>query len=70
MELRRRRFGCAVRLEVDHGAVSPEICELLVRRLDLDDDDVFEHGAPLDLSQACGRCALQPRGPKTSRGHP
>ncbi|MBK9179529.1 MAG: RNA degradosome polyphosphate kinase [Acidimicrobiales bacterium] len=63
MELRRRRFGRAVRLEVDRK-MSPEICELLVRELDLDDDDVFEHDAPLDLSglwalHALGRADLK-----------
>jgi polyphosphate kinase len=48
MELRRRRFGAAVRLEVD-ARVSPEVRELLVRELDLDDDAVNESIGPLDL---------------------
>ena len=48
MELRRRRFGSAVRLEVD-ARVSPEVRELLVRELDLTDDAVHEAVGPLDL---------------------
>ncbi|HSL58756.1 MAG TPA: RNA degradosome polyphosphate kinase [Acidimicrobiales bacterium] len=48
MELRRRRFGRAVRLEID-GSMSDEIRELLVRELELDDDDVFVHRGPLGL---------------------
>ncbi len=49
MELRRRRFGRAVRLEVSHG-MSAEMLELLVRELDLEHDDVSVHRAPLDLT--------------------
>jgi polyphosphate kinase len=48
MELRRRRFGRAVRLEVAQD-MSQEILDLLVRELDLDPDDVSRHAAPLDL---------------------
>jgi len=48
MELRRRRFGAAVRLEVD-AEVSDEVRELLVRELDLSDDAVHETVGPLDL---------------------
>jgi polyphosphate kinase len=48
MELRRRRFGAAVRLEVD-ARVTPEVRELLVRELDLVDDAVHESVGPLDL---------------------
>ena len=48
MELRRRRFGSAVRLEVD-ARVTPEVRELLVRELNLTDDAVHESVAPLDL---------------------
>ena len=48
MELRRRRFGSAVRLEVD-ARVTPEVRELLVRELDLPDDAVHESVGPLDL---------------------
>jgi polyphosphate kinase len=48
LELRRRRFGRAVRLEID-GAVSGEILDLLVRELDLDPEDVYLCTGPLDL---------------------
>ena len=48
-ELRRRRFGKAVRLEV--GAdMSKDTRELLLRELELDPDDVYEYDGPLDLS--------------------
>ncbi len=48
VELRRRRFGRAVRLEID-TAMSDEVRELLQRELDVADDDVYLHTAPLDL---------------------
>jgi polyphosphate kinase len=49
MELRRRRFGRAVRLEV--GADMPaDTRDLLLRELDLGPEDLYETAAPLDLS--------------------
>jgi len=48
MELRRRRFGRAVRLELASGAPL-EVRELLEREIDVDADDVFELVGPLDL---------------------
>jgi polyphosphate kinase len=48
VELRRRRFGRAVRLEVPSD-MDPETLDLLVRELDLTDDDVYVSDAPLDL---------------------
>src|SRR3954451_13725342 len=48
MELRRRRFGRAVRLEVD-VATTPEVTELLLRELDLGPDDLYKIEGPLDL---------------------
>jgi polyphosphate kinase len=48
MELRRRRFGRAVRLEVA-GEMSTDMRELLVRELDLGPEDTFATDAPLDL---------------------
>ena len=47
-ELRRRRFGRAVRLEVD-TSMSDEIRELLERELDVDDEDVYQYEGPIDL---------------------
>ncbi|MFN8021833.1 MAG: polyphosphate kinase 1 [Acidimicrobiales bacterium] len=49
MELRRRRFGRAVRLEVQSGT-SAEMVDLLVRELDLEPADVSYHAAMLDLT--------------------
>jgi polyphosphate kinase len=49
MELRRRRFGRAVRVEVQAG-ISEEMLELLLRELELDPSDVTAHRAPLDLT--------------------
>jgi polyphosphate kinase len=48
LELRRRRFGRAVRLEID-GAMTDEIRRLLQRELDLGDDDIYVQTGPLDL---------------------
>lgn len=47
MELRRRRFGRAVRLEVD-PSMTEEVRTLLVRELDLQPEDVYEGSGPLD----------------------
>ncbi|MCB1255675.1 MAG: polyphosphate kinase 1 [Microthrixaceae bacterium] len=47
-ELRRRRFGKAVRLEVEDG-LSDEMLELLVEELDINETDVVRREAPLDL---------------------
>ena len=49
MELRRRRFGRAVRLEVD-PSVTDEVRTLLTRELDLQPEDVYTSPGPLDLS--------------------
>ena len=49
MELRRRRFGKAVRLEVEDD-ISADTLELIREELELTDDDVFPHAAPVDLS--------------------
>jgi polyphosphate kinase len=48
IELRRRRFRRAVRLELDSDT-SDEVRALLQRELDLEDDDVYLSSAPLDL---------------------
>jgi len=49
MELRRRRFNRAVRLEVSYD-IGSDILDLLVHELDLTMEDVSYHRAPLDLS--------------------
>ncbi|QAY69821.1 RNA degradosome polyphosphate kinase [Xylanimonas protaetiae] len=48
-ELLRRRFGPPVRLELAEG-ISPRIRDLLVRELDVVEDEVYELPAPLDLT--------------------
>ena len=55
IELRRRRFGRAVRLEVD-TSMSDEIRELLERELDVDAEDVYAVRRARSTSAACGRC--------------
>ncbi|MEX1106556.1 MAG: polyphosphate kinase 1 [Ilumatobacteraceae bacterium] len=49
LELRRRRFGRAVRLEAQSG-MSAEMVELLVRELELEPADVSYHATMLDLT--------------------
>jgi polyphosphate kinase len=49
MELRRRRFGRAVRLEVSNG-MSQEVLNLLIDELELEAGDVTVHHAPVGLS--------------------
>jgi polyphosphate kinase len=57
MELRRRRFGRALRLEV--GAdMNEELVELLSTELEVASDGVFRVAAPLDLSGLWGVYAL------------
>ncbi len=50
VELRRRRFGRAVRLEVKRGT-PPRVLELLLEELELTPADVYEVAAPIDLTQ-------------------
>jgi polyphosphate kinase len=50
LELRRRRFGRAVRLEIA-ADMPAEIRELLLSELELTADDVYESTATLDLGQ-------------------
>ncbi|HWD24345.1 MAG TPA: polyphosphate kinase 1 [Acidimicrobiales bacterium] len=53
IELRRRRFGRAVRLEVD-PEIEPDFLSLLLEELELDESDVYAPQAPLDLVQLFG----------------
>ena len=52
MELRRRRFGKALRLEVE-ADMGQDLVDLLAGELEIGPDGVFRVGAPLDLS-GCG----------------
>lgn len=49
LELRRRRFGRAIRLEINRSMPS-SVVELLVRELDLHPDDVFSYQDLVDVS--------------------
>jgi polyphosphate kinase len=49
MELRRRRFGRAVRVEVD-ASMTKEVRTLLARELDLQPEDVYDVRGPLELT--------------------
>ena len=66
VELRRRRFGKAVRLEVDAG-MSAEMLALLLTELDLEADEATTHRAPLDLR---GLFAVHAAGPDELRDDP
>lgn len=48
IELRRRQFGRAVRLEIS-ADITDEVRELLQRELDLGEDDTYRMAGPLDL---------------------
>ncbi|MFV0257537.1 MAG: polyphosphate kinase 1 [Acidimicrobiales bacterium] len=49
VEVRRRRFGRAIRLEVD-ATMPPEAHQLVLRELDLEEDDVYTLRGLLDLT--------------------
>jgi polyphosphate kinase len=57
MQLRQRRFGRAVRLEVDAG-MPAGVRELLLRELQLGPDDLYEVSGFLDLGSLSELCAL------------
>jgi len=57
MQLRQRRFGRAVRLEVDAG-MPAGVRELLLRELQLGADDLYEIGTILDLGSLSELYAL------------
>ena len=48
-ELLRRRFGPPVRLEVAND-INPEVLDLLIRELDISQEDVYHLPSPLDLT--------------------
>lgn len=60
LELRRRRFGRAVRFEVAQGA-SLEVTLLFRRELELGEEDVYESPAPLGFGFAWAISARQTR---------
>ena len=50
LEIRRRRFGDAVRLEIDPN-MTEEAVRLLLEELDLGQEDLYAPSAPIDLAQ-------------------
>ena len=71
MELRRRRFNSAVRLEVS-DAMSDEMLELLTRELELTPADVYRLRGPIDLGflwQLHGIDRPGPQGPPVAADH-
>jgi polyphosphate kinase len=48
-EVQRRRFGACVRLEV-HADVPPRVRRLLLEKLEIEDEDVYEFSGPLGMS--------------------
>ncbi|WP_061298625.1 RNA degradosome polyphosphate kinase [Herbidospora cretacea] len=63
-ELRRRRFGSPVRIEVE-DTISPEVLELLVEELGVADHEIYRVPGPLDLS---GLHTIADLGPTHNRG--
>lgn len=57
-ELRRRRFGEAVRLEVS-SSMDPEVRERLAFWLDVEDNEIYDIGTLLDLSDLWDLYALE-----------
>jgi polyphosphate kinase len=57
LELRRRRFGRAVRLEVA-ASISDAVLDLLLRELDIDAGEVYPTAAPLDATSFFEMAAL------------
>ncbi len=49
IELRRRRFGRAIRLQADHE-MPPDVLRLLIRELDLEVDDVYHYEGLIDCT--------------------
>ncbi|MFL5306562.1 MAG: polyphosphate kinase 1, partial [Polyangia bacterium] len=56
-EVRRRRFGACVRLEVSRG-IPERVRRLLMEKLAIDDEDVYELSAPLGLRALMSLAAL------------
>jgi polyphosphate kinase len=52
-EVRRRRFGACVRLEVDPG-IPQRIRQLLCEKLQIDEEDVYDSAGPLGLRALMG----------------
>jgi polyphosphate kinase len=57
-ELSRRKFGAAVRMEIEQG-VSPRLLEKLTEELEISSREVFIHKPPLDLTYLYEMVALE-----------
>jgi polyphosphate kinase len=57
LELHRRRFGQAVRLEVSAG-ISTDLLDMLVAEVDLPEDNVYLFDVPIDLGGLRALCEL------------
>ena len=66
-ELARRRFGPPVRLEVA-ASISDHVLDLLVRELDMDDQDVHAGARACSTCPRCGRSTTRPTGPTSRTG--
>ncbi|HYR45460.1 MAG TPA: polyphosphate kinase 1, partial [Thermoanaerobaculia bacterium] len=56
--VRKRRFGAAIHLEVDHRCPGP-VRELVRQHLELDPEDVYEVGGPLGVSDLLALLKLE-----------
>ena len=57
LELRRRRFGQALRLEIQSG-IDPDVRAMLVEQLEVDESKVYVSESPLGLSDLWLLCGL------------
>jgi len=49
-ELKKRKWGCAVRLEMQEGMMDPHVLNLLLDVLEIHKNDVYSFQGPLDLT--------------------
>ncbi|TWI57776.1 RNA degradosome polyphosphate kinase [Halalkalibacter nanhaiisediminis] len=49
-ELKKRKWGCAVRLEMQEGMMDPNVLNLLLDVLEIHKNDVYSFQGPLDLT--------------------
>ncbi|KGX87333.1 RNA degradosome polyphosphate kinase [Pontibacillus litoralis] len=60
-ELKKRKWGAAVRLEIKHGQYDPNMLNFLLSALEIHRKDVYEIDAPLDMTFLFGfHKALEP----------
>jgi polyphosphate kinase len=58
LELHRRRFGQAVRLEVSAG-IATDLLEMLIAEVDVPEDNVYHFDVPIDLGGLRALCDLE-----------